>query len=39
VGLEIVLPLVGHEAVSAVLKEVRGKEGVLFAMESMKRDK
>lgn len=39
VGLEIVLPLVGHEDVSAVLKEVRGKEGVLFAMESMKRDK
>lgn len=39
VGLEIVLPLVGHEDVKAVLKALRGKEGVLFAMECMKREK
>lgn len=39
VGLEIILPLAGHEDVASVLKEVRGKEGVLFAMESMKREK
>lgn len=39
VGLEIILPLLGHEDVTAVLKEVRGKEGILFAMESIKREK
>ncbi|MBR4084835.1 MAG: MgtC/SapB family protein [Lachnospiraceae bacterium] len=39
VGLEIILPLVGHEDVKAVLKMLRDKEGVLFAMECMKREK
>ena len=39
VGLEIILPLIGHEDVSAVLKEIRSKEGMVFAMECMKRDK
>lgn len=39
VGLEIILPLAGHEDMKEVLKVVRGKEGVLFAMESVKREK
>ena len=39
VGLEVVLPLLGHENMKEVLKEVRGREGVLFAMECMKREK
>ena len=39
VGLEIILPLVGHEDVKAVLENLRGREGVLFAMECMKREK
>ena len=39
VGLEIILPLVGHEDVKEVLEALRNKEGVLFAMESMKREK
>lgn len=33
VGLEILLPLVGNEDMKVVLEKVRGKEGVLFAME------
>ena len=39
VGLEIILPLIVHEDVKAVLAALRGKEGVLFAMECMKREK
>ena len=39
VGLEIILPLVGHEDVKEVLEALRNKEGVLFAMECMKREK
>lgn len=39
IGLEIVLPLAGHEDIKEVLQVIRGKEGVLFAMESMKREK
>ncbi len=39
VGLEIILPLVGHEDVKAVLESLRGREGVVFAMECMKREK
>lgn len=38
VGLEIVLPLAGNEDMKEVLEILRGKEGVLFAMESMKRE-
>lgn len=39
VGLEIILPLVGNEDVKIVLEALRGKEGILFAMESIKREK
>lgn len=39
VGLEIVLPLPGHEDVTGVLEMIRGREGVLFAMECRKADK
>ncbi len=38
VGLEVSLPLDGNEDVKDVLGRLRGKEGVLFAMESMKRE-
>lgn len=38
VGLEIVLPLAGNEDIKEVLELLRGKEGVLFAMESIKRE-
>lgn len=38
VGLEIVLPLAGNEDMKEVLELLRGKEGVLFAMESIKRE-
>ena len=39
VGLEIILPLIGHEDVPAVLKEVRGKEDMVFVMECKKIEK
>lgn len=39
VGLEIVLPVVGNEDMKTVLEELRDKEGVLFVMESVKREK
>lgn len=35
VGLEIVIPLAGNEDMATVLKTLREKEGVLFAMESI----
>ncbi len=38
VGLEVILPMAGNEDMKAVLEKLRGKEGVLFAMESMKRE-
>lgn len=38
VGLEVVLPLIGNEDMKEVLDKLRGKEGVLFALESMKRE-
>lgn len=39
VGLEIVLPLMGHENVAKVLEMIRAREGILFAMECRKADK
>lgn len=39
VGLEAVLPVVGNEDMKAVLETVRAKEYVVFAMESVKREK
>jgi putative Mg2+ transporter-C (MgtC) family protein len=39
VGLEVILPVVGNEDVKIVLDEIRAKEGVLFALESVKREK
>ena len=38
VGLEIVLPYVGNEDIKVVLERLRTKSGILFAMESMKRE-
>ncbi len=38
VGLEIILPLAGNEDIKEVLELLRGKEGVLFVMESIKRE-
>ena len=38
VGLEVALPLRGNEDIKEVLGKLRGKEGVLFAMESVKRE-
>ena len=38
VGLETVLRVAGHEDVKEVLEKLRGREGVLFAMESVKRE-
>ncbi len=38
VGLEVILPLVGNEDIKDVLGKLRGREGVLFALESMKRE-
>ncbi len=38
VGLEIVLPLAGNEDIKEVLEILRGMEGVLFVMESIKRE-
>ena len=38
VGLEVVLPLIGNEDIKEVLSKLRGKEGVLFALESAKRE-
>lgn len=38
VGLEIILPLTGNEDIKEVLELLRGKEGVSFAMESIKRE-
>lgn len=38
VGLEVVLPLAGNEDVKEVLEKLRGKEGIQFAMEIMKRE-
>ncbi|MBQ7833652.1 MAG: MgtC/SapB family protein [Lachnospiraceae bacterium] len=39
VGLEVILPVMGNENVKAILEEIRSKEGVVFAMESVKREK
>jgi len=39
VGLEIVLPQAGNEDIKTVLETIRGKEGILFALESVKREK
>ncbi len=39
VGLEIILPVLGHEDTKEVLRLIREKEGILFAMESVKREK
>ena len=39
VGLEAVLPVVGNEDMKTVLETVRAKENVVFAMESVKREK
>ena len=36
VGMEIVIPMVGNEDTATVLKTLREKEGVLFAMEGMR---
>jgi putative Mg2+ transporter-C (MgtC) family protein len=38
VGLEVILPLVGNEDIKEVLSKFRGREGVLFALEIMKRE-
>jgi hypothetical protein len=38
VGLEVALPFRGNENIKEVLGKLRGKEGVLFAMESVKRE-
>ena len=38
VGLEVILPLIGNEEMKEALCKLRGKEGVLFALESMKRE-
>lgn len=38
VGLEIILSYVGNEDMKAVLQRLRAREGVLFAMESVKRE-
>ncbi len=39
VGLEVVLPVVGNDDMKTVLEGVRAKDGVVFAMESVKREK
>lgn len=39
VGLEAVMPVVGNDDMKTVLGAVRAKEGVVFAMESVKREK
>lgn len=39
VGVEAVLPVVGNEDMKAVLEGIRAKENVVFAMESVKREK
>ena len=39
VGLEVVLPVVGNDDMKTVLEGVRTREGVVFAMESVKREK
>lgn len=38
VGLEITLPVAGNEDIKEVLEILRGMEGVLFVMESIKRE-
>lgn len=38
VGLEIILPMAGHEDIKDTLEKLRAKEGVLFVMESIKRE-
>lgn len=38
VGLEVILPLAGHEDIKAVLEIIREKDNVLFAMQSLKRE-
>ena len=37
VGLEVAIPFSGNEDVKMVLEKLRAKEGILFAMESIKR--
>lgn len=39
VGLEVVLPVFGNADMKTILEEIRTKEGVLFALESVKREK
>ena len=39
IGLEVILPLLGHEDIDIVLETVRKREGILFAMESLKYEK
>jgi len=36
VGLEVILPYAGKDEIRAILEIIRGKEGVLFAMEGMR---
>ncbi len=36
VGLEVVLPMSGNEDMKTILSDIRGKDGVLFALESIK---
>ena len=38
VGLEVILPLIGNEDIKEMLSGLRGKEGVLFVLESSKRE-
>lgn len=39
VGMEVILPVAGHENMDMVLQTIREKEGILFAMESIKYEK
>ena len=39
VGMEVVLPVVGNDDMKTILAAVREREGVVFAMESVKREK
>lgn len=39
VGMEAVLPVFGNDDMKTILEEIRAKESVLFALESVKREK
>ena len=39
VGIEVIIPVFGNDEIGVVLAEIRQKEGVLFAMESIKRER